>query len=173
MFAWFVRDPEVRPLGFRLYELDNGKFRLLKATHTNSTFGIMVLPFSAAELAMSVGKRYRWQVELICNPNRPSGNVFAEAEIEVVALQPALRMQLEQDRDRAHQALLYAQHGLWYDALRTVLLPALLTDSADTNLTQLRQSLLARVAANDTEQKLLEASPVRWVTPDSATRAPQ
>ncbi|MGQ9871888.1 DUF928 domain-containing protein [Leptodesmis sp.] len=100
-------------------------------------------------------------MELICNPDSPSGNLFAESELQVVVLQPQLKTQLQQQRDRAKQAQLYAQANLWYDSLSVAFSPR-------TNLTELKDlqlSLLNKVALNPSEQALLQNSRVYWFTP--------
>lgn len=109
--AWFVPDSESLLLKFSLYEYGGDNQPILEEDFHSSP-GIMT--FSLPNL--SVGKRYRWQVELHCNPNRPSGPLLAGAEIEVVALSPILKTKLAATTDSLTKANLYAQEGLWYDA---------------------------------------------------------
>lgn len=161
-FAWFVRDPAPRLLEFRLYEVEAGQFKLVKEVKGNdlkSTPGITVLQLAATDPELVVGKRYRWQVELVCNPGRPSGNLFAEAEVEVVRMQSDLKTQLLQSDDRLKQAQLYVQIDLWHDAIEQVLVTSRQTDVWQN----LRRSLLDRVALNDAERTLLQTSPIVWV----------
>lgn len=159
-FAWFVRDTAAVPLEFRLYERQqNDRFKLvteIKGDRLKSSPGIMVLSLEDLATELSVGKRYRWQVELVCNPGRPSGNLFAESEFEVISLQPALKTQLDHAPDPLAQASLFAQADLWYDALETILDPI----SHQTQLHRLRLSLLSQVATNTVEQQLLQNSEI-------------
>lgn len=158
-FAWFVRDAAPVPLTFRLYEQDGDRFVLVQAIKDDrlrSAPGIMVLSAEDGLPALTVGKRYRWQVELVCNPSRPSSNLFAEAAIEVVPLQAGLKTQLARSRDHLDRAKLYAQANLWYDVLKTAFTPALST----TRLQALRLSVLDQVALDPTERQLLKASPI-------------
>jgi Domain of Unknown Function (DUF928) len=161
-FAWFVRDPDPVPLEFRIYEQDNHHFNLvqeIKGDRLKSTPGIMVLAPNPNTPELTPGKRYRWQVELICNANRPAGNPLAEAELEVVPLQGTLKQQLQQTRDPSHQAKLYDQANLWYDLVSAVLDPF----SNFTTAKQLQSSLFNRIALNPTEQTLLQNSTIRSV----------
>ena len=161
-FAWFVRDEASLPVEFRLYEQDNDRFKLVKEIkdeRLRSVPGIMVMSAAGALPELTIGKRYRWQVELVCNPNRPSGNLFAEAVIDVVPLQVGLKNQLAQTRDRLNQAQLYAQANLWYDVLKTAFTPP----SSATQLQALRQSLLGNVAIDATERQLLQASSIHAI----------
>lgn len=159
-FAWFVRDAAAVPLEFRLYERQqNNRFKLvteIKGDQLKSSPGIMVLSLNDIATELTVGKRYRWQVELVCNPGRPSGNLFAESEFEVVSLQPALKTQLDHAQDPLAQANLFAQADLWYDALETTLGSM----SHQTQLQHLRLSLLRQVSTNTVEQQLLQNSTI-------------
>lgn len=161
-FAWFVRDAVSLPIEFRLYEQDNDRFKLVKEIKDDrlrSVSGIMVMSAAGALPELTIGKRYRWQVELVCNANRPSSNLFAEAVIDVVPMQTGLKQQLAQTRDRLNQAQLYAQANLWYDVLKTAFTPP----SSATQLQALRQSLLSSVAIDATERKLLQDSSIHAI----------
>lgn len=163
-FAWFVRDANGLPMEFRLYEQTPTGFQLvqeIKGDRLKSTPGIMVLPPDQTMPELVSGKNYRWQVELICNPDSPSGNLFAESELQVVAIQPQLKSQLQQQRDRMKQAQLYAQANLWYDSLSVAFSPL----NNPTELKNLQLSLLDKVATNPSEQALLQNSRVYWFTP--------
>jgi Domain of Unknown Function (DUF928) len=163
-FAWFVRDGADVPLEFRLYEQGEQGFKLvqeLKGDRLKSSPGIMVLANHPSIPELTVGKRYRWQVELVCNANRPAGNPFAEAEIEVVALQSTLKHQLLQTRDLLDQAQLYKQANLWYDLLHTALDPV----NRFTAITEVQSLLFKQVALNTAEQTVLKNSKILPILP--------
>lgn len=161
-FAWFVRDAMASPLEFRLYEQEADRFKLVKEIKDDrlrSAPGIMVMSSAGALPELAVGKRYRWQVELVCNPSRPSSNLFAQADIEVIPLQTGLKNQLAQTRDRLTQAKLYTQANLWYDVLKTAFTPP----TSATQLQALRRSLLDSVAIDPAERQLLQASAIHAI----------
>ncbi|HEY9897268.1 MAG TPA: DUF928 domain-containing protein [Candidatus Sericytochromatia bacterium] len=161
-FAWFVRDAAPVPLEFRLYEQDGDRFVLVQAIKDDrlrSAPGIMVLSADDGLPELTVGKRYRWQVELVCNPSRPSSNLFAEATMEVVPLQAGLKTQLARSRDQLDRAKLYAQANLWYDVLKTAFTPLRTT----TQLQALRLSVLDQVALNPMERQLLKVSDIHLI----------
>lgn len=161
-FAWFVRDAMSFPIEFRLYEQMGNRFKLVKEIKDDrlkSTLGIMVMSSAGALPQLVVGRRYRWQVELVCNPSRPSSNLFAEAMLDVVPLQAGLKNQLAQTRDRRTQADLYAQANLWYDVLKTAFTPP----TSATQLNALRQSVFDRVAIDPAERQLLQASSIHAI----------
>jgi len=68
----------------------------------------MVLSLSKSNLELSTGKRYRWQVELVCPSHPPSSNLFAESEIEVVPIQAKLR----QHPDQLNRRHIYSSESL-------------------------------------------------------------
>ncbi|BAY28070.1 hypothetical protein NIES2100_78990 [Calothrix sp. NIES-2100] len=158
-FAWFVRDAAAVAMEFRLYEQENNRYKLLKEIKDDNfkTFpGIMLLSPSNSIPELTVGKRYRWQVELVCDPSRPSGNLFAESEIEVVPIPANLKKQVESTSDRLTQAKLYAQANLWYDAFGE----AFASPSDEIGLKDLRVSLLDQVATDDAEKEVLRGSEI-------------
>ncbi|MBW4693973.1 MAG: DUF928 domain-containing protein [Lyngbya sp. HA4199-MV5] len=161
-FAWFVRDAVSRPIEFRLYEQEGDRFKLVKEIKDDrlkSTPGIMVMSSGGAIPELTVGKRYRWQVELVCDPSRPSGNPFAAATLDVIPLQAGLKHQLAQTRDRLTIAKLYAKENLWYDVLKTAFTPP----TSATQLQALRQTVLDRVAIDPAERQLLQASSIHAI----------
>ncbi|MBE9106579.1 DUF928 domain-containing protein, partial [Nostoc cf. edaphicum LEGE 07299] len=124
-FAWYVKNTSSLQMEFRLYEYDktNKQSRLVKEIKDEtfkSSPGIMVL--SIASLELSVGRRYLWQVELVCDANRPSGNPFAIAAMKVVSTPPDLIKQISQNNDVLIKANLYNQADFWYNTLNIALI---------------------------------------------------
>jgi hypothetical protein len=183
-FAWFVRDLTPMPLEFRIYEQTNVGYTLLqeiKGDTFRSTPGIMTLPAPAGLLKLSPGKRYRWQVELVCDPARPSGNLFAQAEVDVVVPTPALKQRLlalksaDATEAQLNQAQIYAEANLWYDALAATL-PSRQDQQA---VHDFRRTLMARIAANPAEHQLLHQSTIspstispRVISPEPVSSGP-
>ena len=98
----------------------------------------MALSLSSPEL--SIGKRYLWQVELVCDANRPSGNPFAMGAMKVVPVPPDLKTKLSQTNDPFSKAVLYVQADMWYNALGIVL-----AAKNEPSLRELKSSLLEQV----------------------------
>jgi Domain of Unknown Function (DUF928) len=88
-FAWFVRDAAPIGMEFRLYaQAANKQYTLIKEIKDDqfkTTPGINVLTLAPTGPELPIG-RYRWQVVLVCDQNRPSSNLFATAEIEILPL---------------------------------------------------------------------------------------
>jgi hypothetical protein len=169
-FAWFVRDRTPLPLEFRIYEQTAAGYTLLKEIKDDSLRsvpGIMVLSPLLQLPELTPGKHYRWQVELVCDAARPSGNLFAEADLSVVPLSDRVQQSLSAaqsplpDQARLNRAQIYAQSNLWYDAL-AVVLPSQQDSIA---IQSFRQSLLDQIAINPAEQTVLRQSTISPILP--------
>jgi hypothetical protein len=86
-FAWFVRDAAPIAMEFRLYaqSADNSHtlIKEIKDEQFKTAPGVNLLTFAPTTPELPPG-RYRWQVVLICDRNRPSSNLFATADVEIV-----------------------------------------------------------------------------------------
>lgn len=116
-FAWYVPDAQSYPLELRLYQYDISGDTKIQTIKLQSYPGVMTWSIPEEQPGLLVGQRYRWQVVILCNPNRPSNALVTEADIEVVAMPSALANALSTTGDRLIRANLYAELGLWYDAL--------------------------------------------------------
>lgn len=143
-FAWFVKDNNSWQMEFRLYEYDETNkqsilVKEIKDENFKSSSGIMVLSLSNLELL--VGQRYLWQVELVCDANRPSANPFAIAAMKAVSTPPDLKKQLSQSNNVLIKANLYNKADLWYNTLEIAL-----SSKNEPTLRELKKFLLEQVA---------------------------
>lgn len=113
-FTWFVPDRTSRPLQLRLFSRSG---QALYRTEMESQPGIMSVALPANLPQLSIGQSYQWQVVLVCDRNVPSRNVVATAEIQVVQAAAPLQTQLAAAQTPQQRIDLYAQAGLWYDAI--------------------------------------------------------
>ncbi|MDY6937393.1 MAG: DUF928 domain-containing protein [Cyanobacteriota bacterium] len=162
-FAWFVRDAGSWPMEFRLYEYDRTSLETtLVAEITDEEFksaqGIMTLSLSEELPPLTVGRQYLWQVELLCDRHRPSGNPFADAEIEVIDPPPMLDTQLVEAKDEFDRATVYEENDLWYEALATVL-----GDGSNTQMARLRSALFERVTLGELESEQFHQSRIHHI----------
>jgi Domain of Unknown Function (DUF928) len=158
-FAWFVRDNTSVPIEFRLYsQIENDRYQLVKEIKDEqfrSAPGIMVLSWDQTAPELAIGK-YRWQVVLVCDRDRPSSHLFATSEIEVVPASADLKTRLEQTRDPLAQSSIYAEANLWYDALGIAI-------ASSTPLKASQVPLLDRMALNDAERQRLQQSAIHFI----------
>jgi hypothetical protein len=71
-------------------------------------------------LPLQVGKQYRWVFSVICDPSNRSGDVTVNGWIQRVALSATMQNQLQQTTLPSERFTLYAQSGVWYEALTTL-----------------------------------------------------
>jgi hypothetical protein len=62
-------------------------------------------------------QKYVWSIVLICNRVRPSANTVVQAFIERIDPTLKLAQQLKKTTSRDNKAKLYAENGIWYDAI--------------------------------------------------------
>jgi hypothetical protein len=142
-FAWLVFDHEPVTIEFTLYQFD-GNLQPKKLDRYTQRFssspGLMKRSLSKNLPGLSVGKRYLWQLQILCNPYRPSRNPIARAEIEVVPTPQTLLNNLAITDDPSLKANLYGKYGMWYDAIKEAL-PTTPKEGISQTLTDLVTSL--------------------------------
>ncbi len=124
-FAWFIPDSQSFPLTLTIYEYDESLDLPTPIFKVNlkSSPGIMKFSMPKEQPGLKVGRRYIWQVAIICNPNRPSRDLVANAEIDVVEIDAS------------------SGSSLWYDRLT-----AALESSGNGKLSSEASALLADLA---------------------------
>jgi hypothetical protein len=95
--------------------------------------GIMGIQVPDKMPPLQVGKPYRWVFSVICDPSNRSGDVTVNGWIQREALPAAVQTQLQQTTLPSQRFALYAQAGLWYEAL-TTLATLRLTNPKDSTL---------------------------------------
>jgi hypothetical protein len=105
--------------------------------------GIQRIRLAEAGVHMAKGVPYRWAVALVVDPTSPSRDNLAGGTIERVETSKDLQAKLKQ-AGKAQTPSIYAQAGLWYDALTAItdLLEAAPNDPA---LRQQQTALLEQV----------------------------
>jgi hypothetical protein len=73
----------------------------------------MTLSLPKDEPGLERGQRYIWQVAMLCDSNRPSNDLVAMAEIDVVEMPGEVGFV----RDARKNVYILAEAGLWYDAI--------------------------------------------------------
>ncbi|BAZ69928.1 MAG: DUF928 domain-containing protein [Pelatocladus maniniholoensis HA4357-MV3] len=141
-FAWFVSNHQRVLLEFSIYELSsNEQLKLTYKSRLQSSPGIMKVSVPETLPGLALGKNYLWQVEILCDFNHPSRNLLATADIAIVPIPGSLQDALYRKRDRTQRASLYAEAGMWYDALGEAL-----ANSSDGQLGKLAINLLKDLA---------------------------
>lgn len=155
-FAWFVPHHQRVSLEFSIYELgSNEQLKLTYKSRLQSSPGVMKLSLPENLPGLALGKKYLWQVEILCDFNHPSRNLLATADITIVPMPANLQAALHHKGDRTQRASLYAQAGMWYDALGEAL-----ADSNDGELGKLAANLLKDLASLEKSPEIRDLSQV-------------
>ncbi len=123
-FVWFVPNTsESLPVEFRLFEYDaNDRPRLLSEAITlNSSPGIAMYVWSKDQPDLKVDKTYLWEVRIRCDRNRPSNDLKARADLQVVPMPPSMTKDTISIIDSAAKVKAYGESSLWYGALEEAL----------------------------------------------------
>ena len=83
--------------------------------------GIISIPLSVTTPPLQVNKIYHWffKMKVICNPQQPAQREYVEGWVQRVNLNPKLVDNLKQATPQ-QRVKLYAENGIWYDALTTL-----------------------------------------------------
>jgi hypothetical protein len=144
--------PESKPVEVTLVDSETRKTLFMQQIPLAKA-GIMQVTVPSDRPELAVDKSYRWSVTMICNPNRRSSDVFAQAWIRRTTPNPDLTRQLTGAKSDQSRAQLYASAGFWYDALGT-LLSARMTQPGNASI---RNDLLALLESPDADLKKVAA----------------
>ncbi|GFE72057.1 hypothetical protein CFPU101_46670 [Chroococcus sp. FPU101] len=81
--------------------------------------GIIQINLPSDRPTLEVNKEYYWTVAILCNEKRPSENAYARAVIKRIPLTTELRQKLNATSNPLTKAQIFAQSGIWYDAITT------------------------------------------------------
>ena len=122
-FYWYMPQTLCKLASFTLYAVEaQGKQETPVYQSTfwitgNSGLASFTLPADAMLPSLETGKDYRWELTLILNPEEPSGNKSVVGWISRVAPGPDLVAKLAKTKLEDRFSI-YAEAGLWYDALK-------------------------------------------------------
>ncbi|WP_407882943.1 DUF928 domain-containing protein, partial [Scytonema sp. NUACC26] len=146
-FAWFVSN--AYPVDLRIFEFDSNNQPskpIGEPVKLSSSAGINKYSLPENQPGLTVGQKYLWQAAIKC----PQGYLVERAEFRVVEIPSSLTKQLSVTKDGTKKVDLYAEAGLWYNALDEALK---LSDEKKpaTIVSTLLQDLTALEAPNATD----------------------
>lgn len=115
---------------------------LLRAKADNPEPGFRRVQLARHSVELRPGVRYEWRVSLGGRQEGRSADIFASAGIRYVEPSPELQKALEASPGR--RAEVYAEHGIWYDALEEVS-NRILEEPRNPEWAQARASLLEQI----------------------------
>jgi hypothetical protein len=140
---WYLSKPTSYPIEFTIID-DRAIQPLIERRLSGSLQpGMQRVRLAEYGLRLSVGVLYRWSIALVVDPDNRSRDVIAGGAIERIAPPTELRAKLAR-AGKTRAPYLYAEAGLWYDALAAI---SDLIDAAPNAqvLRQERASLLEQV----------------------------
>ncbi len=157
-FFWNISEVPTASLEFALVQPGVAKPLFVKQVKADKAGVVKVeLPADMPELVP--GQKYQWSVSLVCNQQRRSGDVFAQAAIERAPISPEMAAKLAGAKTDQERAGLYAQGGYWFDAL--TLLYKNYTISKDNADREAMVSLLEQGGLTEEAQQVRERLAVR------------
>lgn len=134
-FSWYLSQPVEVPMQFTLVEdkRGGGGKTIWEKKIDSAQQGIIHVEIPKDRPELVPGKTYRWTVTLVCNSVQPSANRYLISYIERVPITAALEQKLSarglnrnslpktipsgSALEMRARASLYAESGLWYDAV--------------------------------------------------------
>ncbi|QZZ18880.1 DUF928 domain-containing protein [Leptothermofonsia sichuanensis E412] len=115
-FFWHLSSEIPVPMVFSLVEINN-PVTIFEQEISQSKAGINKVQLPEDKPPLEPGKKYRWNVALVCNPQRRSADVIAQANIQRESVSADLEKRLAAASSAVKKAEIYAAQGFWYDAL--------------------------------------------------------
>lgn len=128
---WYISASTAKVAEFELRN-DQEEVIYVQPIQLTGEAGMLKLQLSQTQ-PLEVGQRYHWYFALVCDDQDRSGDVITEGWIERIPPNAELENQLNQ-AEAIDRATLYAQAGIWYDALATLM---------DLQTTQFDQAVLS------------------------------
>ncbi|MFN6567159.1 DUF928 domain-containing protein [Dendronalium sp. ChiSLP03b] len=116
---WFYipyQPTNANPVEFLL--INDKKYPVYKTTfQLTSTPGIINVNLPQNVPALEIGKKYNWVLSYMCDPVNRLKDTFVKGYIERVSINSNVKNHLEKASRPRERILLFAENGLWYDAL--------------------------------------------------------
>jgi hypothetical protein len=140
---WFISNPTSFPVELTVMDLQAVQPILEIRIPPPVQAGVHRIRLADYGIRLSSGAAYRWYVAVVPDPDRRSKDILAGGAIERVEVPEGIKSKLAQ-AGNADLPSLYAEAGIWYDALRAI---SDLIEAApqDHELRKRRAALLAQV----------------------------
>jgi uncharacterized protein DUF928 len=147
---WFISKLTSLPVEVTLMDPQGVKPILETQLPSPAKPGIQRVRLADYNIHLAPGAAYRWFVAVVPDADRRSKDILAGGAIERVGLQEDVKAKLAKASDK-ERPFVYAQEGLWYDALNSI---SDLIDAAPQNqeLQNQRTALLKQVGLPSTNE---------------------
>jgi len=116
---WYQSKPSQAHCIFTLTEPKKAKPLLVMKSSAPAVAGIHTLRLSDHKVKLTPKVVYKWSVALVVDPANRSQDIIANGVVEYVEPSPDLAAKLQTAND-ANRTSIYAQAGIWYDALDSI-----------------------------------------------------
>lgn len=144
---YFISKNTAHPLEFTITEKGAVKPILEARLNPPEKGGIQCLRLADHGVRLRHHVPYQWFVALVTDPPRRSKDILSGGMIEVISPSEALSERLRGE-EKARQAFVLAQEGIWYDAL-AALADRIAESPGDFSLRKQRAALLEQVGLNE------------------------
>ena len=134
---WFQSRAADIPLKITVYREEDGESIFVHHLKGPKTAGFNQIDLAEHDVALEEGRKYVWTVSYF---NGESRDAFSETTFERIVLPPQLARALT-DTDPSEHAWVYAENGIWYEAL-TALTREIAKHPGDKSLRTLRSELV-------------------------------
>jgi len=152
---WYLSEAVPYPIEFTLIDNQTVMPLLEQRLSPNQRPGVKPIRLADYHVSLQSGMTYQWFVTIVVDPDQRSKDVVTGGEIALTTSPDALPSQLAQ-AGPARAPFVYAQAGLWYDAVMAV---SQLIDDApqDHRLRRQRAALLAQVGLSSIAKAELQS----------------
>jgi hypothetical protein len=116
---WFISNPTALPVEVAIMDPQGVKPLFERRLAGPVEKGVHRIDLAELGVKLAPGVPYRWSVTVIPDANRRSRDILAAATIERVDVPTEVRAKMEQ-ASKEDLAAIYAEAGLWYEALATI-----------------------------------------------------
>ena len=121
-FAWVMGLSTQHSVEFRLYQSNNEGENVELLYETNlldaqSSAGVKLFSLPNFLDPLSLDGKYIWQVEVVCDPDRPSSNLFVEVELDRIEASASFQQSIQHSSNLVEKIELLNNENLWLDAL--------------------------------------------------------
>ena len=147
---WYISKPTSLPVELTVMDPQGIKPILETQLPSPTKAGIQRVKLADYNVHLAPGAAYRWFVAVVPDADRRSKDILAGGAIERVDLQEDVKAKVAKASDK-ELPFVYAQAGLWYDALKSI---SDLIDAAPQNqeLQNQRTALLKQVGLPSTNE---------------------
>jgi hypothetical protein len=149
---WYLSEPAPAKLEVTLINDEDIDPELEQALTSPVQSGVQHIDLSGTEARLKPGLEYRWFVSVVADPAQRSNDVIASGTIKRIAPDDALMGEISKAGE-SDLARVYAENGIWYDAI-DALSRNIMSKPDDTKSQQQLMAILEQVGLESAAKNL-------------------